>query len=291
MAPWTHSQAPHDRVTCANLTVMQEILFVLGAGDPEMVAIRQLLAAEEVPWVQARVRGKRVYPANAYRAALPQEADAALARGAAVYCVECVGALPPGVHRIDHHHPGDPGYGRPPVEFWAASSLGQTVQVLTAALGHAIAVTPEMRLTAASDHCLGAAYRGACPGIAPDDLMHWHVAARARYEQRPVTALLADVAATRAALRSAPRVTLAPGVRVADMRELPDAELLIAAPREGQCCLSALTARDGRTKIGCLVGSPEQIRAFMQQWAPAHGLVDIYGDPVRGFAGAYVPQA
>lgn len=278
------------RERCAKLHAMQEILFVLGAGDPEMVAIRQVLAAEKVPWVQARVRGKRVYPANAYRAQLPDDAAAALVRGAAVFCVECVDTLPPGVRRIDHHRPGDPGYGRPPAEFWAASSLGQTVRALSAVLGREIAVTPEMRLTAASDHCLGAAYRGACPGIAPDVLMHWHVASRARYEQRPVAALLADVAATRAALRAAPRVTLAPGLQAADMRERPDAELLIAAPREGQCCLSAVTARDGRTKIGCLVGSPDQISAFMRQWAPAQGLVDIYGDPVRGFAGAYVPK-
>lgn len=29
----------------------------------------------------------------------------------------------------------------------------------------------------------------------------------------------------------------------------------------------------------------------MQSWAPAQHLVDIYGDPVRGFAGAYVVAA
>lgn len=274
----------------AGRRLMQEILFVLGAGDPEMVAIRRLLAEQGAPSVQARVRGKRVYPANAYRAELPEDARAALARGAAVYCIECVADLPVGVRRIDHHHPGDPGYGRPPAEYWEASSLGQTVRVLRQALRRDIPITPEMRLTAASDHCLGAAYRGDCPGIDPDALMHWHVASRARFEKRSEAALMRDVHATRAALRAAPRVELARGVQAADMRRLPDAELLIAAPREGQCCLSAVIARDGRTKIGCLVGSAEQVSAFMQQWAPAQGLIDIYGDPVRGFAGAYVPR-
>lgn len=269
---------------------MEDILFVLGADDPEMVAIEGLLRRCGVPAVRACVGRKRVYPANAYQAALPPPAADVLARGGRVFLVECVQVAPPGAIRIDHHRPGDPGYGRPPAEFWQASSLGQTVAALAAGLVPTVEVTPEMRLVAAADHCLGAAYRGACPGIDPEDLLRWHVASRARFEQRTVAAVLDDVTATRAELRRAPRVELAPALFAADMRGRPDDELLIAAPREGTCCVSAVTARDGRTKIGCLVGSPRQVEAFMQRWALAHHLVDVYGDPARGFAGAYVPR-
>jgi hypothetical protein len=253
-----------------------------------MHAIEELLAGLRLPFVFATIGRKRVYPGNAYRAAMPPAAMAALHMDKDVYLVECVGDAPRAARRIDHHRPGDPGYGQPPTGFWAASSLGQTVAVLRAQLACDIVVTPSMRLVAAADHCLGAAYRGECPAVEPDALLAWHVASRAAFEQRSSVALLRDVAASRLALREAPRMALAPGIEVADMRAQAVPELLLAAAREGQCCLSAVKVRDGRTKIGCLVGSSRQISAFMQSWAPAQHLVDIYGDPVRGFAGAYV---
>lgn len=263
-------------------------LFVLGAADPEMKAIERLLSAADAPFIHAVVDGKRVYPANAYEAELPPAATGVIARGGVVYLVECIGRAPPGVRRIDHHHPGDPGYGRLPADYWAASSLGQTVAALAESGIARVAVTPEMRMVAAADHCLGDAYRGHCPGVDPDALLAWHVASRSAFEHRSADAVLRDVEATRTILRDAPRVELAPGIEAADVRGQTVAELLLAAAREGQCCLSAVRARDGRTKIGCLVGSAGQVTAFMQRWAPANDLHDVYGDPVRGFAGAFV---
>src|SRR5690606_38859652 len=51
--------------------------------------------------------------------------------GSTVYAVECIDMLPNNWWvRIDHHRPGDPGYGRPPAEFMAASSLGQVIAEL-----------------------------------------------------------------------------------------------------------------------------------------------------------------
>lgn len=270
---------------------MQDVVFVLGAADPEMRAIEGLLAAHGVPQVHAMVDGKRVYPANAYKAELPPTAADVLAREGRVFLVECVAEAAPGVIRIDHHMPGHPGYGRPPADYWMASSLGQTVAALADGIVENIEVTLAMRLTAAADHCLGAAYRGECPGVEPDALLRWHVAARAAYEKRSEAALLKDVDAARHALREADRVELAPGLFAADVRTRYVPELLLAAAREGQCCLSAIKTRDGRTKIGCLVGSPAQVSAFMQDWAPAHRLVDVYGDSMRGFAGAYRPAS
>ena len=302
---------------------------------------------------------------------------------------------------IDHHRPGDPGYGRPPVEFLSASSIGQVIDAL-AWLGqlpawpeaawprrlygqprvglHAIqwsagstpryvacvagsatrevyvgqrlsdderstrdvyarvpavsricAIPEEYLLAAAADHCLAAAYRGECPGIDPDALMRWRVETRAAHQGRSPEEILADVERAREALRSAPVVVLShrhierttqhcfDGIscavdmdglgicgcacdgctgqaelvvrweRVArDMRGRHVPELPEASAREGICFVAdGLPGRDGRVKIVCQSGTPEQIRAFMTVWAPALGLVDIYGDPARGFAGGY----
>ncbi len=78
-----------------------------------------------------------------------------------------------------------------------------------------------------------------------------------------------------------------PSVR--DLRGRKIAELPEASAREGLCFISdGLSDRDGRVKTVCQSGSPHQIRAFMENWAPAQGMVDVYGDPARGFAGAYV---
>jgi hypothetical protein len=100
--------------------------WVLGAPDPEMAAIEALLreAGEHVVYALGS-DGQRVRPDNAYRVAT---LSAEIPPGARVYRVECDGpAIPSNAKLIDHHRPGDPGYGRPPREFLAASSVGQTI--------------------------------------------------------------------------------------------------------------------------------------------------------------------
>lgn len=266
---------------------MQNVLFVLGASDPEMNAIEHLLLDHGVPFMHAKADGKRVYAANAYAATTPPQARALLRRQGHVYLVECVGTAPPDALRIDHHRPGDPGYGKPPEHYWQASSVGQTIAALDGLSPGAITVTPELKLIAAADHCLGAAYRGLCPGVDPDTLFHWHLASRAAFLHQSETQVLGAIESAQAALRAAGRVELAPGVCVADMRDKSYPELPLAAARSGLCCISQVTARDGRTKIGCLVGSPAEVESFMRTWAPAHQLTGIYGDAIRGFAGAY----
>lgn len=107
-----------------------DLICVLGASDPEMEIIEKLLRDCGVTVVYATTPdGQRVTPAEAYRCPVPDVPE-----GSAVYAVECIDVLPEGWERIDHHRPGDPGYGRPPSEFFAASSIGQ----VCAALGLAI---------------------------------------------------------------------------------------------------------------------------------------------------------
>jgi hypothetical protein len=147
----------------------------------------------------------------------------------------------------------------------------------------------EILLAAAADHCLAAAYRGECPGVDPDRLMRWRAESRAKFQGRPVEAVLADVERAREALRAAPEIDLTPSITARDMRGQKIQELPEASAREGLCFIAdGLPGRDGLVKVVCQSGTPEQIRAFMEAWGPAEGLQDIYGDPARGFAGGYL---
>src|SRR5690606_33115174 len=104
-------------------------IWILGAPDPEMAMIERLLAEVGERVVHAlEGGGQRVHPGSAYRA---EALSAPVPDGAPVYAVECGGpAIPAGAVVIDHHRPGDPGYGRPPKEFMSASSIGQVIAEL-----------------------------------------------------------------------------------------------------------------------------------------------------------------
>lgn len=222
---------------------MSERLWVLGASDPEMQTIESLLrgSGEHIAYA-VDARGERVTPATAYRATAARDASGAeVMLEGTVYLVECEVPMADGAQRvvIDHHRPGDPGYGRPPAEFLAASSIGQVWRILrkcahprmglfaydrewilsdggeTRDVGgfligppYAEAVPLEVVLAAAADHCLGAAYRGECPGVDPDALMRWRAESRAQFQGRAVADVLADVERARHAVREAPLVSL-----------------------------------------------------------------------------------
>lgn len=267
-------------------------VFVLGAQDPEMKLIEEILGSLSLNVLKATKRGKRVYPGNAYQADAPKLQTGSFPT---LYAVECgwPGESAHVVH-IDHHRPGDTGYGRPPDQYFSAASIGQLFAVVARVLicagrredaermvrdyGHVA------HLIAAADHCLGAAYRGECPGVDADELMAWCVRQRAAFQQRPVADVVAELQNSRAVIREMAVDGLA------DLRRLPCGTLPgapEAACREGIAVLSRVTDRDRRQKVGLLGATPEQVRKFLAgQMVP--GLVDRYGDPARGFAGGYI---
>lgn len=316
-------------------------VWILGASDPEMEQIEKLLReCGETVLYAADDRGSRVTPGNMYRAdCVVQEFAAEVDTDA--YLVECDFARGSGLHlrvgsliKIDHHRPGDPGHGKPPAEFLAASSLGQVIselaglrasrsslvgapmlpwRALTGVPGaypgkslilrdwegtgqawlvstcDAWRVVPtDLVYAAAADHCLGAAYRGECPGVDPDELMKFRAVQRAAFQGKPVEDILADIAKAQEVLNVADDLGW-PGAAndLADMRRPePIPELPEAATRLGIGYMSGpLTQPDGRRKFTCS-GTVEQVAAWMK-WAPGRGLTGIYGDPARGFAGGY----
>ena len=180
-----------------------------------------------------------------------------------------------------------------------------------------VEIPADLVLAAAGDHCPAAAYRGACPGVDPDDLARHRAATRAEFQGRPGTEVLADVERAMVALQAAPYAVLAPptagllyglcdgycpggahthddAVRVRDLRSVGVVpELPEAAVRLGVAYLAAIPERDGRVKIvlggageGTLAGRAP-VEAFLGGWAAEQGLVGIYGDPARGYAGGY----
>jgi len=347
----------------------KNMLVVFGPGDPEQVAAEQIVvAASRAVWyactTDADGRSVRVHPGNAYAATgyYPASDPLAYYHGPAwadvTHLFECAPSdtsdLASDVIRLDHHRPGDPGYGRPPAEFLPASAIGQLVSFLAAhglwrgeplsssseapgtvncdGSGWAVSAVGALRhpggdpcwvarptwasipadivMVAAADHCLEAAYRGRCPGVYPNALMRWRAQSRAAFQSRSVEAVLADVAAARARLLDAYGIPCrdcggrggaigggsleavgepchAAGVHAADMRGPTIPELPEAACREGIPYLATVRDRDGRAKVVLGAASAELVRRFMEgKIVP--GLVDYYGVPERGYAGAYI---
>src|SRR5690606_621107 len=103
--------------------------WILGASDPEMELVEKLLrkVGETVAYA-VDANGERVRGGTAYR-----DARAAIPEGMrTAFLVECDVPLPDNVERVvvDHHRPGDPGYGKGPAEFLPASSIGQVLSKL-----------------------------------------------------------------------------------------------------------------------------------------------------------------
>jgi len=198
--------------------------------------------------------------------------------------------LPKAVVIVDHHSPGDPGYGEPPEHYWSASSLGQTWRALVGLglIKPGARLPRDYALAAASDHCPRDAYQGRCPGIDPEELMRWRIAVRAEFQGREPEDIQADVVRAMDVIQSAPELHIGASVRVRDLRKMgwvPEAPE--AALRLGTAILGAhIDRHSGRKKINLLAATPEQVRVFMQQWGGAR-LHDLYGDPARGFAGGY----
>lgn len=123
---------------------MSNTLFVLGAVDPEMQAISGLLHQAGQSTAFALCDGAPVHPGNAYRANGLAAATDGWGPEDTIYLVECDfpgwwhGDPQPRIVHVDHHRPGDPGYGKGPEDFLPASSIGQVVALLLDAglLGH-----------------------------------------------------------------------------------------------------------------------------------------------------------
>lgn len=162
---------------------------------------------------------------------------------------------------------------------------GVTTPEIVDGLGVVIPIPQELTLIAAADHCLSHAYQGKCPGVSPEALWEFRMAAKAAFLKRDPHEFLAEVnSATERVLG------LTPTNGVLDLRGQNVPELPEIASRYGLVYISDVTEPTGRKK--CVLGgaaSPELVSRFMAGEVVS-GLVEHYGVPARGFAGGYYPS-
>lgn len=252
------------------------MIYVLGAQDPEMSAIEDMLVEQNMKYAYASVGKKRVSSGQAYDA---EDTLPPLPANEPVCFIECSikGIQPAAV--IDHHNPGDPGYDKPPAQYWDGSSIGQYCTM------NGIPPTPELRLIAAADHCLTAAYRGLCPGVDPEDLAFFRLTSRAQSQGRKLSDVMNNIRKAELLLELAPKEKLF-DEEVFDIGNCEELEIAEAAARSGLAYIYESRDREGNLKRGIKGASEPTVRSWMEQMAQQR--LKVYGCPARGYAGAYL---
>jgi hypothetical protein len=266
--------------------VDKEFTFVLGAQDPEMREIGSLLTRQKRRSIRAAKAGFPVTSRSAYDADSVVQLSrhgpgtpALLVPQAPAVLVECTlrGHAP--VLRVDHHNPGDPGYAMPPARYLEGSSIGQTLRHLE------MDATPTQRLLAAADHCLTAAYQGACPGIDPSELLFLRASWRARMSGRSLSDVIDGI------LHAAKQVRRHYDSEFGESVFLDPTETPPDLPEGGAYAGRPVRYRGlfpgGALKEMLKGASPAHIERFMD--AHRQRGREVYGNPHRGYAGAYIP--
>ena len=283
---------------------MPKTLFLLGADDPEMWRIMQLLYKCGAHYEHASIDGEPVTADSAYRARMPQ-----LFGIDRLVCIECqpVGMIPEGIDMavIDHHRPGDPGYNLGPEHYWEAASIGQLVRFLKKEMPVEFigigfyGIENELRHIAASDHCPAAAMAGKCPGIDPKMIERIQLENSAKRAGCSIEEIEKLTEEYKRKLDTAPLIDMG-SIKICDMTSESLGEgytpaylaLRRAAYTTDRCYLGRGYTKAGKAKKLVITGNlpPEVITYFLDVWAPAHGLQNTYGVPLRGYAGGYYPR-
>lgn len=288
----------------AAVKLLAKHVFILGAPDPEMNAIEQVLRELQAHVVYAGVKTDtgiaRCHPGNAYSVNGVIDGVEETFPPSFVW-VECFPAkeiYPGSTHvRIDHHNPGDWGYGRPAAQFWEASSIGQLWYYLQG-WGFGPAFLDSLKgfrnkyYVAAGDHCPAHAFKGRCPGVDPRKLFELRAEELAAFNKMSQGEWKAAVLAAVEQLEQAPTFRFG-GEDVAIVEEeiplLNHASLISGIPVQYRMPGGG---RDPRTKIGLLGGDQMCVKEWMLYAGSINGLqlTGIYGDPARGYAGGYLPE-
>jgi hypothetical protein len=274
------------------------VFFVLGCCDTEMAAIRSILDALGVRYANALHYGMPLTRRTAYHA---NGTDRVIPRDVPIVTVECRVTGIVNEYSIDHHAPGDSGWGLGPEDYWRGSSIGQIVDLLVKGnaqipmsfpfprikgggvtlTDYIFAKVPDVRFIAAADHCLAAAFSGMCPGIDRDEFALWGAFRRARGYKKSVIQVVADDLIAVAALQRLPSIEVG-GLWVLD-----------ATSEERDSCwhvfhqvnAGVISFSDDKCSVRSL--DSDGIRSWMSWAATNPGLHGVYGNPDRGYAGAY----
>ncbi len=117
-------------------------LFILGAQNPEMDKIEQLLVAAGMSFIYATANGQRVDDYSAYSADIINAFELNLPSKSKAILVECCTSFLFGsydIHELEtiflgHHRIIDPSYALGPEDFFLASSIGRVLYMLAASM-------------------------------------------------------------------------------------------------------------------------------------------------------------
>lgn len=268
-------------------------MFILGSADPEMRAIESLLSARGIRFAKAvDRRGNPVGTGNAYEACgavLPSCRDGSTRDGSGwianrdewgdFVLVECsVPSWGDPLFVIDHHNPGDPGWGMGPDRFLAGSSLGQAFFALGAVPDEGAV------LTAAADHCLTAAYQGMCPGVDPEALLVHRAAWKACTMGTGTGAAVDLIMKASSIAKDSFDERL--GHAFFDNRDNRIPLLAEGAAHAGVPLVYIERSRDGRLKEMGKGFCHDETERLIGKWVSMGRRA--YGNPHRGYAGSYI---
>lgn len=267
---------------------MENIIALLGGDDAEMQIIKNVLMDLKIPALHNTIGGKPVHGGNAYKVSEFDSLDETIPQDAFVLCIET--RLPTDTVRpykvIDHHNPGDPGFDFGPEKSFEGSSIGQLLNFLEwEKWGETVCPdldVAEMAYVAAADHCLGAAYRGECPGIDPDSLLRYRIKQKAAFLKVSEEELFKTI------LSTIDKITQLSEGEIVDLSEQGTfPELPEAASYLGVAYVAKIKEPSGREKL-VLGGNTNP--ALVEQWLSDQANLgrEVYGNPKRGFAGAYL---
>ena len=265
-------------------TFLDSVVFVLGARDPEMDRIEHVLYRIGAGLTHATIDGVRCHAGNAYKA------DMVFTNKMLVW-VECGSSNMSCPHiRIDHHNRGDFGFNMGPENYWEGSSIGQLYRLLLANGSNQCFLDSvfgaDKYLIAASDHCPAAAYKGLCTGIEPDVLAGYRAVRNAEFLKMDIEEYIDGLNNSIELAKALPVMELGGepySVALRPIDYLNEVSLRLGIAVE---YVMDGNARDPRTKVGLLGGSPALTAAWMK--AKEGMLTDIYGAPARGYAGGYL---
>lgn len=266
--------------------IEKDACFVFGARDPEMREIAAVVKQHGYASVYAAQSGVAVLARTAYdadgvvhlsRSGRPTRT--VLGTGRLLVFVEC-SLRHYGAHvRVDHHNPGDPGYDMPPERYLEGSSLGQVLRLFER--------EPDatQRLLAAADHCLTAAYQGQCPGVDPHELLFLRASWRARMSGRTLGNVVEGIldAARKVERHYDPALAES---RFPDPIDVPK-DLAEGAAYTGRAIRYRELLPGGELKEMLKGAAPAHIERFMAEHREKGR--ETYGNPHRGYAGAYLP--
>lgn len=267
---------------------MKERIFLLGASDPEMDRIVEILCEQEHKVIYAKKDGVRVHAGNAYDANNIDE----IPKEVRLIIVECEIESFTHDKRIDHHRPGDFGFGKGPEEFWEASSLGQMFSLF--GLPKPESGSRDLVL-AAMDHCYNDAMHDLCPNVKRNEVLRVKTEEIAKAAKKSVDEVEKTTQVFREKIRTSPTVVIGKET-VFDLQEntgvgysLEYLTAQVAAVLEDVPVIIHLYEKMGGQERLHLCGSvkEETLTFFIENWAPKNNLVRIYGNPARGYAGGY----